>query len=165
MCTMINEVHQKRHRHSSLTRLRQLLPGSSRPLSTGFICPVCINLGNEVWDTEYSKKNGISREYVTHIIYATEALLAAKKGCSGCQIIAWALEPYMAQLEAGRARVLFEFYSLPSGSGSVHVVPENNMFPHDDLKLVLKTSPYKLSKKAFTRSKSKSYLKTVYAQD
>lgn len=126
------------------------------------ICPVCLNLGNEVWDTKYRKKHKLKRwEYHSHRISRTEVLSATKKSCSGCQIIVWALEPYMALLETREAYVNLNFNDLPGCS--LFVVPDNWYGNVDGyLRVELKSSPFKLREESSHLFESKSWLRTVY---
>lgn len=54
---------------------------------------------------------------------AKDVYLAAEQGCSGCKVIAWALEPYMEQ-HGGlgkRVRICFDRWYFPeSGSIAFH---------------------------------------------
>ena len=44
---------------------------------------------------------------------------AATQGCSGCEIIAWVLEPYMVQLDGSRkkVRIFFDKWYYPESGG------------------------------------------------
>jgi len=70
-----------------------------RPVAAGLkvlpesICPLCLNLGNEVWDADYRKKYGL-RSYLRRYNSAKDVICNAKQGCSGCEVVAWALKPY-----------------------------------------------------------------------
>jgi hypothetical protein len=78
------------------------------------ICPVCLNLGNEVWDHAYRRRHGLDatarRRRRQHHIPIGDVDVAAHQSCSGCKIIAWVLEPYMKRLqdEGGEVEVRFE---------------------------------------------------------
>lgn len=76
--------------------------------SPPWICPLCLNLGNEVWDPDYRQKYrlGLYRE---HLEPAKRVVRSAEKGCKGCEVIAWILEPYMGQLEEQGGKVCLLF--------------------------------------------------------
>jgi hypothetical protein len=64
------------------------------------ICPVCSNLGNEIWDENYCTRQGIdyfSQKWARKRI--NYDAIRAQEGCSGCEILAWALEPYRKQFQ------------------------------------------------------------------
>ena len=57
------------------------------------ICPLCLNLGNEVWNADYRKKYGLG-SYLRRYNSAKDVVRNAMQGCSGCKVVAWALKPY-----------------------------------------------------------------------
>ena len=97
-------------------RTRTLSSNSAKPfLSTAevlpeTICRVCLNLGNEVWDPSYREKHGLG-ECKPHHIPVSDVAITAEEGCSGCKIIAWALEPYMERLQKCGGQVDVHFRS------------------------------------------------------
>jgi hypothetical protein len=90
----------------SFVALDEILPES--------ICPVCLNLGNEVWDHAYRRRHGLDaperRRRWQHRMPIGDVYVAANQSCSGCKVIAWVLEPYMKRLqdEGGEVEVRFE---------------------------------------------------------
>jgi len=100
----------------------------AEPLTTGLeappklICPVCLNLGQEVWNEAYRQKHELG-DLVRHIKPARDVYRAARKGCSGCEVIAWVLEPYMKQADVlGKTiRICFGKWCMSaSGNFSAH---------------------------------------------
>jgi hypothetical protein len=170
---MTNEVRRKGLSLPSLIKafdplkLRRLLPDPSRVFSTGSICPVCINLGNEAWDPKYREKQGTKGVvYNWHTIYDTQILSADEKECSGCQIIAWALEPYMAllEVEGARLRIHIRTPSRTNGGFIIKSKDGDSFHIQELLALVLKVSPYKLREETSALSESRSCVETVYIQ-
>jgi hypothetical protein len=96
------------------TRLSQDLPQTTTvetarvEVLPGSICPLCLNLGNEVWDPDYRRKYTLGayreqREPGRRVIGSAEA------GCKSCEIVAWILTPYMGWLDwqGNKIRLLF----------------------------------------------------------
>jgi len=119
------------------------------------ICQVCLNLGNEVWDPGYRERHGLGT-CGPHSKPVWEVAITAQRGCPGCEIIAWALEPYMERLQdkgqqvdidIGRAGQMFMgvlTYSCRKSS-------EDGLW----LKLVLKSTPFEFIESARPHSNSK----------
>lgn len=97
LVTILSSVKMRWPNLSQLTATKaEVLPDS--------ICPVCLNLGNEVWDPDYRKRHGLGSPG-RHFKSTKEVFHNAKQGCSGCEVIAWALEPYRSQIERQNDRI------------------------------------------------------------
>jgi len=83
-------------------------------VSPDSICPICLNLGQQVWNELYREEYGLG-EPERHLMPADDVCRTAMQGCSGCQIIAWALEPFMKQPDGMRkkVRICFDKWYYP----------------------------------------------------
>jgi len=129
-CTMADEAGDQETEPFSVTPRSSpiiTLPSPSSSWETpdfdtevipGSICRGCFDLGNEIWDHDYGERHGLVPER-PHYIPAEEVTVAAQKGCLGCEIIAWALEPYMEQIQNCEGEV------------SVHLRSFANVLPTD----------------------------------
>jgi hypothetical protein len=93
-------------------------------------CPMCHNLGNHLWDHHLwdralRKSYGI-RKFSYHRKHAGQVLFTADQGCSGCKIIAWAMEPYMVKLKSqgGSVRFIFDDKEREDNILSIDEVPK-----------------------------------------
>ncbi|KAG9192869.1 hypothetical protein G6011_11603 [Alternaria panax] len=124
------------------------LPSIKAEVSPESICRVCLNLGNEIWDLDYRKKHNLPKP-PKHIVPAKDVVIAAEQGCSGCEIIAWVLEPYMARLEEESSKVLIKFgfdYSLIFGGFFRDLCYHGGVKPTEKCvtELVIKSTPPEL---------------------
>jgi len=81
------------------------------------ICPLCLNLGQELWDPKYRFEHRLSW-VPKHLVDAREVVRAAERGCSGCEIVAWVLRPYMTHHEGHGNVIRLKFgdgYCVSSG--------------------------------------------------
>ena len=73
------------------------------------VCRMCLNLGNEVWDLGYCERHSLGMVHGARRMPLEDVAIAAKQGCPGCEIIAWALKPYVKQLQnSGQVFVSFD---------------------------------------------------------
>jgi len=87
-------------------------------VSPDSICPVCLNLGQQVWNELYREEYGLG-EPERHLMPADNVYRTAMQGCSGCEIIAWALEPFMRQPDdvEQKLRICFDKWYYPVTGG------------------------------------------------
>jgi len=101
------------------------LDAPSRTLAAGIkafpntICPVCLNFFQELWNEEDRDDHEFD-EPTGHLMPTKHVYRAATQGCSGCEIIAWVLEPYEMQLDGSRkkVRIFFDKWYYPKSGGS-----------------------------------------------
>jgi hypothetical protein len=144
----------ERFSHTQLSLSSFSLEAEVRPKP---ICPLCRHLGQEVWDPEYRDKHGIG-EPSRHLMPAQDVYRAAAQGCSGCEIIAWVLEPYMAQIEGQGKTVRLYFeksYFNILGARESHILEFYGSELSIDSVLAtieIKSTPYWMIEGAFPRS-------------
>ena len=110
---------------------------------SGSICRICLNLGNEVWDLGYRERHNLGMAYGAHRKPVEDVAIAAQQGCPGCEIIAWALEPYMKQLQ-GSGQVVVSFDHI--GEATSNILIYRNHLPSPAISntvVTIKESPPK----------------------
>ena len=127
-----------------------------------FICPLCLNLGQELWDPGYRFEHRLSW-IPKHLVDPWEVVRAAERGCSGCEIITWVLEPYLTHREGNRNVIRLKFgdgYCVSSGGTFFRELNFKGSIVSADSTLtniVVKSTPCASGKDALMPSQSMSY--------
>jgi hypothetical protein len=129
------------------------------------ICPVCFNLGNEIWDENYCKRHGIEG-----FLWGNgprpqpikSVAMRAQEGCPGCEIIAWVLDPYTKRLQdEGREVKVTLIDSLYLYGPRLLYFSSKSRGLQSRIALVIRSVPFEFSEGALPRSNSRCHFEPV----
>ena len=120
------------------------------------VCKRCFKLGNDVWNPDILEQ----RDYTILAPRSSpveDVAMSAREGCPGCEIIAWALEPYVQQVQEDGGQVIVSFGHTTKWMndrfiyyGKLLSQPKNR----HRIELVIKKTPFRSIESSPARSSS-----------